>query len=633
MRMFAASVTTALVSILGSTLQSAQQQPPTFRSGVDLLTLQTSVLDKSGKPVTDLTPTDFTVTVEGRPRKVLFARFRGGDPANSRAAETAPGPAAHAENARTAGGRLIMFVVDRDSMKTGTEKALIDSSTAILDALSPADAVGVLSIPVGGVDPTRDHARVREELKRISGTQPAQIGGVKDRNLTWDEALAYERSDATTIARVVERECDQKQPGCPQELEVQARNLLAAGRAHARMILQALEGTLKALTPIRGPKYIVLLSGGQAFDQEILAHYNDFARAAAAARITLHAVHVDQPDSDVSDRRIVSSGFGGRDMASGLTTMTGMTGGAYYAGVGSAAGVFDRIRTEIANDYELGIETLPSDADGKLHDVSVKVNRPDVSIRTRRQILLAKSDPAAAKDPIVTLLNQPTDIADLPIAFASYATRGEEPATLRVLVSAEIGPGEAGEWAFVVFDKTKVVADGRQELAASTGRRILTTSLQLTPGRYRIRVAASGSDGRAGVLDAPLNAGLRAAGPLQLSDVIVGTALSGRIQPQSRVVAGQRLSAFLEAVSADTAALEKMRVAMEIIPSGAAEPVRRLLMASRGGPSAAVVLSEAQIDTATLQPGRYTASAVALVDAQPVGRVSRTFEIVADTAK
>ena len=63
---------------------------------------------------------------------------------------------------------------------------------------------------------------------------------------------------------------------------------------------------LKALKPVRGPKYIVQISGGQAFDQEILIHYNDFARAAAAARITLYAVHVDQPDSDVADRRTVS---------------------------------------------------------------------------------------------------------------------------------------------------------------------------------------------------------------------------------------------------------------------------------------------------------------------------------------
>ena len=114
---------------------------------------------------------------------------------------------------------------------------------------------------------------------------------------------------------------------CAQDLEVEARNLLATGRAQARTVLQVLGGTLKALTPIRGPKYVVLFSGGQAFDQELLIHYNEFAREAAAARIVLHTVHIDQPESDTANRSVISSGFGGRDMSSGLTTMAGMTGG------------------------------------------------------------------------------------------------------------------------------------------------------------------------------------------------------------------------------------------------------------------------------------------------------------------
>jgi hypothetical protein len=318
-------------------------------------------------------------------------------------------------------------------------------------------------------------------------------------------------------------------------------------------------------------------------------------------------------------------------MATGLTTMTGMTGGAYYSGVGRATGVFDRIKTEITNDYELAIETNPADADGKLHDVAVKVNRPDVQLRTRRQVLLVKADAAASKDRLLTLLSQPTDIADLPIAVASYTTRGEEPASLKVLLSAEFGASVA-DWAFAVFDRNKVLADGRQQAAGEVGNRI-TTSLQLAPGRYRIRVAATAADGREGVIDAPLAVGLRAAGPLQLSDVILGTALSGRVQPQSRIFVGQRVAALLEIVSADVAALEKTRVAFEIIPVGAQEPIRRVLMAARSGVSSLVVLAEAQIDTAALPPGRYTASAIALVDTQAVGRVSRAFEIIAETVK
>ena len=123
-RMLAAAATAALLSGSAPTpLHSQQTQPPPFKSGVDLLTLQTSVLDKDGRPITDLTPADFTVTVAGKPRKVLFARYRGGGPSGSGATGSPTAvpasPAAHADNTATAGGRLIMFVVDRDFDQKG----------------------------------------------------------------------------------------------------------------------------------------------------------------------------------------------------------------------------------------------------------------------------------------------------------------------------------------------------------------------------------------------------------------------------------------------------------------------------------------------------------------------------------
>ena len=86
---------------------------------------------------------------------------------------------------------------------------------------------------------------------------------------------------------------------------------------------------------------------------------------------------------------------------------------------------------------------------------------------------------------------------------------------------------------------------------------------------------------------------------------------------------------MIELLSADPDRLTTSRAVLEIIPAGSAEPVRRVMMAARGGSSAAVLLNEAEIDTAALTPGRYTASVVALQDNQPVGRVSRVFEITA----
>jgi hypothetical protein len=71
-------------------------------------------------------------------------------------------------------------------------------------------------------------------------------------------------------------------------------------------------------------------------------------------------------------------------------------------------------------------------------------------------------------------------------------------------------------------------------------------------------------------------------------------------------------------------------VALEVYRLGSAEADVRLLMASRSGTSAAVLLSEARIDTTALPPGRYMASAIPLVDGKPTGRVSRVFEVIDD---
>jgi hypothetical protein len=285
------------------------------------------------------------------------------------------------------------------------------------------------------------------------------------------------------------------------------------------------------------------------------------------------------------------------------------------------------------NFYELGVETLADDAAGKPRNIEVKVIRPGLSVRARRQVALPDMATSRA-DPLKVLLQQPTDVAELPIAITAYTTRGEDEKTLRVLLSAEIGGTQAhapAQWGFVVLDEGNAIASGRRTESSSASPWTITTSAKLVPGRYRLRFAASDGDGRTGVVDTPLTVGLRAAGDLQVSDLIVGTAESSRLQPRARIVQGAKLSALIEILSSDPERLAKSRAVIELIPAGSAEPVRRALMAARTGGSDSVLLNEADLDTATLAPGRYTASVVALTGDQPVGRVSRVFEIVAST--
>ncbi|HOQ61309.1 MAG TPA: hypothetical protein PKZ08_11845, partial [Vicinamibacterales bacterium] len=51
------------------------QQPPSFKSGVDVIAVDVSIVDKEGQPVGGLDADRFEVAVDGKPRRVVSATF------------------------------------------------------------------------------------------------------------------------------------------------------------------------------------------------------------------------------------------------------------------------------------------------------------------------------------------------------------------------------------------------------------------------------------------------------------------------------------------------------------------------------------------------------------------------------
>lgn len=614
---------------------AARAQQPVFRAGIDLLTIDVTAIDGDEQPVRDLRPEEFTVMIGGKARKVVAARFYGASPAPP-AEPGAPAPIADVLRPADAPGRTVVFVVDRDSLKPGNEQAMLRATSVVFDGLSPADAVGLIGVPVGGIDLTREHARVRAALPMMTGTRPRPVAVGRERSISWDEAVAFERLDRRIMAEVIERECYLLPAGqrnsCPDDLAIQAREFLSTGRAQARGTLSKLGMLADQLAAVRGPKHVILLSGGLGWDQDLLADFNQFARRATAAQIVIHAIHLDQPDADTTDRMRVTSAFGGQTMTTGLGNLTSMTGGTMFMGVGRATGAFERIRDQISNFYQLAVESGPEDVPGANRDLKIAVARPNVSLRARREIPVAAAPRSTATppDPLAALFQQPTDLNEVPVAVTTYTTRGSDESRLRVLISGEVGTGPAvpaSDFGFVVLRDGNVVATGRQHLEAAAGPQIVTMAALLLPGPYRLRYAAATGDGRAGSADVPLTVGLRAAGEFQISDLMVGVAEAGRLQTRSRIPLGAQMAALMELMSPDPARLEAARVTLEVIPAGTAQPVLRLLMAAKGNESGTLVLHQASVDTTRLAPGRYTLIATPIVAETPLGRVSRLIQI------
>src|SRR5438132_1617202 len=69
----AAFLIAAPLGAQGQAQTQGQTQQPTFRTGVDVITVDVGVIDSRGQPVTDLHAPEFTVKIDGQVRRVVSA--------------------------------------------------------------------------------------------------------------------------------------------------------------------------------------------------------------------------------------------------------------------------------------------------------------------------------------------------------------------------------------------------------------------------------------------------------------------------------------------------------------------------------------------------------------------------------
>ena len=203
-RMLAVAAFVACGGLLLSAQQDSQGQPPTFRTGVELVTVDVSVLDRQGLPLRDLTPTDFMVTVGGKPRRVVSAEFV--DMAAARKASTpAPDGVPVSSNEGAGIGRQFVFIVDQPTLETGNARHVATAAARFFTNLTFADRSALMLMPVGpNINFTWAHDRVRTALQRVTGTSLPMA--------TWEYGSLTDARDIANhnmmaLRTVAEREC------------------------------------------------------------------------------------------------------------------------------------------------------------------------------------------------------------------------------------------------------------------------------------------------------------------------------------------------------------------------------------------------------------------------------------------
>jgi len=531
-----AACAAVLLLAVGASAQEQQppQQPPrtTFKSTVDLVPVDVNVLDKSGRPVSDLTSTDFSLTVDGQPRRIASAQFISVE----RAIESAPPKNyEYTSNAGSSAGRLVMIVIDAGNIGAGRGKPAIEAAQRFIARLNPADRVALVTVPGAGpqIDFTSNHAIVLTLLKNVVGqatsrSSPQRVG--------LSEALAFQRADQTTIAAVMDRECGidtivSLRETCFQQLASEADILLAESRERTRNSIIALRYLFERVGTSEVPKTIVFLSEGLLLDRE----NSDIAWVpsySAAAHIILYVLQLDYPEMEASARFTSPSRSADREvLRQGLDQLAGMARGDVFRVVANADFAFQRLALELSGYYLLSFEPQPGDRDGKPHKIKIDVRRKDLVLRSRREFSVGPPASRSAAETVLESLRAPLLSSDIPLKLTTYTFQDPDTNKLKIILVTDIDRSlnEDGQLALgymLVDDKGKVVSSQLEKAVSTPVDRRTRVQKYIgaavaNPGTYTLKLAVVDDAGKRGSIERTFTAKINGFGQMHVTDLLI----------------------------------------------------------------------------------------------------------------
>lgn len=469
---------------------SASQDSPTFRSRVQSIEVDVQVTDRRGNVVRDLTKDDFILLDDGVPQAISTATLIDLG-TESRVTRQLPGDI-ESDIVNNAGrGRMWVMLVGpfRDSRRIA--RRFVESS------LGPNDEMAILSLfgAVGSAQPfTRSRQRMFAAIDRQEFDPPPPTMNVA--------LLAFD-----TLGQV----CD--------------RLSRVGGRRKAVIIIDP-----PAIWIPDGPLSAAFLA------------QRDALRCATRNNVAVNVV------SSMG----LTPEFGNLTTMSALHALADETGGRAIVNSNDFEGGYQRFVSDTSVYYLLGYTPSVEHRDGKFHPITVRVNRPGLTVLARRGYYAlppeTESKPAASPEQGVPglspdtreALRLPFSMNGLTIDLAATPFRGTGGNGLALITARVRGPDlafGAGELVEVAYQAMTIdgqttpgtfnvfkldLSDQSRASAGAIGLRF-DEWLALPPGRHQIRFVAHQPNGRTGMVVADVELPDFSKAPVSLSGVVLAS--------------------------------------------------------------------------------------------------------------
>jgi VWFA-related protein len=320
-----------------------QSQLPTFRTGANLVRVDVTVLDSHGKPVPALGPADFLIEEDGVPQKVTSLKYieANGLPAPGddtslpiRSAEHAAAEAARDDV------RVFLIFWDEYSIEqfASTLRARESLLRLVTTAFKPTDLVALMDqlTPTSAIRFTRDFRDLSLDVKKLRG----RLG------VFFPTRSAVE--------------------------DMQISNGSDVRRLRAEVSLSALKAAVVFLGTLReGRKTVIFVSEGiRGLGSDSRTVMADVVRAANESNTAIYSV----------DPR----GLSARGASDSLFQLADSTGGRTIVNTNGLDSALKQVVSEASAFYLLGYSSVRNPADGRFHQIKVRVDRPGLDVRARR---------------------------------------------------------------------------------------------------------------------------------------------------------------------------------------------------------------------------------------------------------